>query len=144
MKNYYEELVIDRWDRLGINYNLLSDDKHGYFVNHNKKGGKCEKSYGWSSYIKYPFTKLRQCELCLKLSTPKKIQERDVENWDLAPYISWPKNKWKPSKTILCMGCRNNVKPIYVNREKIIENKILINKLKREMTKWRKLQIQDS
>ena len=139
-----EEFITDRWDRIGITYNYLSEDSHGYWVNHNKKGGQSEKSWGTAQYFEYPKTILRECELCGKRSTPKKIQHRDVAGWDLAVYIYCNHKKWKPSKDMLCMSCRNKVKPIYDARDDAIENKILINKLKREIMKWRKSQTQDN
>lgn len=74
----------------------------------------------------YPVTWLRECELCGKMSTPKIVNNRAVWGWEGNKGLS---------KTNLCTGCWNKVKPIYKAVKETEQIKYLSNKLVREANK---------
>jgi len=70
-----------------------------------------------------PITEIRRCELCGKISTPKKIQSRsDIFHWD-----SERKDYTKKNKSMLCMGCYNKIKPL-VYKKRDIDDLIKLQK----------------
>ena len=132
-------LSIDTWGNKGVGfilrtmhgrYDKLIDELYFYKRKDGKQGKLCSRIIGY-------YTPLFTCELCGKVSTPFKVHEReDVIGWD------WGKKgaREQPSKTLLCTGCWNKVKPISKRREEACLNSKLINKAKREVAKCRKLQ----
>lgn len=81
-------------------------------------------------------TDLNECSLCGMWSTPKKVHERnDVFGWN------FDRHDYKtPSKSMLCMGCWNRVRPKVVLSRESEECHLLINKLKRVLENERKNQ----
>lgn len=74
-------------------------------------------------------TKLRTCQVCGLVSTPKRVQYRStLHGWDLerGDYVS-------ETKSTLCMGCYNKVRHIYrvANEcEKLLKS---IRRMKRDL-----------
>jgi len=86
---------------------------------HNKPASK--RSVTW----------LNACQLCGKYGVPTKVTWRGgIYQW-----ARMSKNEYCRSKDILCMGCWNKVKPLAKIKDEAEENKTLINKLKRAITK---------
>ncbi len=84
------------------------------------------------------YTKLRKCELCGKISTPKKITLRFcVNGWD-----SKYSYKFHMSKIMLCMGCLNKVRPVHKAKKEAERIKTLTGRLYKEVLKCQKLQKQ--
>ena len=134
-------LLLDRLDQLGRSYNLLSDNEEGFWINFCKKG-----NYSWkrAEYFEYPKTTLNTCDLCGKTSTPKRVHYRsDIWGWDV-PCSKSGRINWKihepGSKSCLCTGCWNKVKPLANKQDEIIETQRFINKLNKEQRACRRLQ----
>ena len=123
-----------RLDRIGIEYNLLKEEVNGYWINTNKKGNL---SWCRAFFNKNPVINLNTCQLCGKVSTPKKVQTR-IDCW------GWNRENKKDysfkSKHMLCMSCWNKVKPIVNRKEESEELRLIINRLNRERLKCQKLQ----
>ncbi len=76
-------------------------------------------------------TWLNACQLCGFYSVPKKVTWRSgINRWDRIN-----KRDWVKSKEVLCTGCWNKVKHLAKIKDEAEENKTLINKLKRAITK---------
>ena len=118
------ENVITRWEVEGKRFNILSHTENGFWANHNKVAVD-----SWSNAVFYenPVTTLRECEVCGKRSTPKKVQYRYTLGFDY-----------------LCMGCWNKLRPLEARINEHREVNTLINKLNRERLKWLKSQTQDN
>ena len=62
---------------------------------------------GRYEYIANPVTILIQCENCLTLSTPRKVNHKSKSGF----FIGSKYSDYIPSKT-LCMGCWNQIRPL--------------------------------
>jgi len=73
------------------------------------------------------YTVLNVCDVCGKISTPKKIHNRnDVFGWN------FEKNDWStPAKNMLCTGCWNKAAVIIHKRHDLDKCRCLLNKLTR-------------
>lgn len=115
------EHPVDRWTRIGIAFTVVITTEDGFFYNSN---GSCNFTTR-TKFVRNPVTKLSECEICGKISTPKKV------NYKSGLYGWLDANK----KTTLCMGCFNKVS-VLVNKEKEAkEIKALIKKLNSERLK---------
>ena len=75
----------------------------------------------WRQDIGLWYTPLSKCDLCGKVSTPKKVNARnDCFNYEL----------WKCTP-VLCTGCWNKVRPIARLHSELQELKSVGNKLRR-------------
>ena len=122
---------------IGITYDAASGKYDRYIVETYFYKRKDGKQGSLRRRVVGCYTPLFTCELCGKVSTPFKVHEReDVIGWD------WGKKgaREQPSKVLLCTGCWNKVKPINKRREEACLNSKLINRTKREIEKWIKLQ----
>lgn len=94
------------------------------------------RGHRWE-YTKNPVTELITCELCGKLSTPKKVHSRSrCWGWNLDR-----ENYGNPDikeKSVLCCGCWNKVKPIVKRQEEADEMKRILNQFKKEISHERK------
>ena len=120
----------------GRTYNVLRHYRNGFWANLNKS--KASK-YSWctAEFYLYPSTTLVECQLCGKLSTPKKITCRnDVYRWN----ANDKNDRETKGKDILCTGCWNKVRALVKRQAMCNESRKLIAKLKMETNKWEKLQ----
>jgi len=124
----------------GRPYNVLRHYRNGFLANFNKTK-KHKYSFASADFYKYPSTTLKNCDVCGKLGTPKKIMHRSqLYRWN----VDDKKDYTTPSKDMLCMGCWNKLR-VLVNKQHICnENRKLISKIKLEIAKWVKLQQQVS
>ena len=142
--NYWTRCAWDLEERLvplyGKVYNVLAHFRNGFWANSNKSKG-AKYSFKSAHFYKYPSTTLRECQLCGKLSTPKKITCRnDVFRWNVTD-----KNDYETEgKNTLCMGCWNKIRVLVKRQEVCDQSRRLIAKLKEETRKWVKLQQQVS
>lgn len=85
--------------------------------------------------VYYPeFTVLDECMLCHRLSTRKRICERnDVYGWNREG-----RKDFSPSKSKLCTTCWNKVKVIVHAEKEIKDSQKLLNKLDKELANGRK------
>ena len=132
-----KEHDLDRLKRIGIHYNILRDDETGAWINTNKPGNK---SWKRARFIKNPVTMLRECGVCGKISTPKKISYRSLcADWYMTnPY----EEPMQQEKDILCTGCWNKVRRIVARQREANELRLLNNRLIREYRKWQRSQTQ--
>lgn len=96
------------------------------------------KNGAWSKRT-YPeiieFTPLNKCDICGKVSTPKKVNCRtDCYHW----YTNTRYDNGYNYMNILCMPCWNKVRSIMKKEEEAKEINSLYKKLKREITNERK------
>ena len=92
----------------GRNINVLKEYDWGFLVNTNKKGNLSEKR---ALELVNPITMLNECEVCGRLSTPRRVCNRsDVYGWDISKA-----NPFK-SKTMLCVRCWNRAAKIQYER----------------------------
>jgi hypothetical protein len=125
-----------RWDRLGIQYNVLATKEDGLWINTCKKGNL---SWKRAHFYPNPQTPVNTCDVCGRLGTPRRVCWRnDVYKWNVLD----PKDYKTPSKTMLCMGCWNKVRRICDREREAREAQRLINLLKKEMGKWQRSQQQ--
>ena len=113
-----------------------------------KKNGQPGKS-GWMEWAHYPYSVLGQCERCGRLSSADWVKQ-----WFYAR-VCWPRRRygdpfgnavayaeWKLDPTtrepVLCIGCFNKVRPIWDALQIADENRLLINRIKQEITRARK------
>jgi hypothetical protein len=130
-----KEHALARLKRIGIHYNVLRDDETGVWINTNKPGNK---SWKRAMFIKNPVTKLRQCGVCGKISTPKKISYRSLcADW----YMESLDEPMQQERNILCTGCWNKVRVIVARQHEANEIRRLNSKLIREYRKCQKSQI---
>lgn len=126
----------ERWDYIGVRYNLLKETENGAWYNFNKTA---VKSWARAEYRENPTTKLNQCSLCGRMSVPKKVCERnDVWGWNLNNGVSGT------SKGMLCMGCWNKVKAVVKRRTDADKIKRATNQLNRRLQQCQKLKQQAS
>jgi hypothetical protein len=124
----------------GMVYNVLSHHRNGFWANTNKSEG-AKYSFKSARFYKYPSTTLKECQLCGKLSTPKKI----VRRWSVYRWNANGKHDYETeSKDTLCMGCWNKIRVLVKRQEVCDQSRRLIAKLKEETRKWVKLQQQVS
>ena len=90
--------VLERWERESIPCNIVSETNRGIWVNHNRF---CVDSWFRVRYWTYPVTWLYQCDMCGKLSTPRKIRDVPYEWWRFAFLAN--------SISDLCMSCWGRV-----------------------------------
>lgn len=127
------ESCFDRWERIGVTYNILRGQEDGFWVNTNKKGNM---SWARAFFVANPVTKLVECKLCHKRSTPKKVSFRsDVVNWNNRHLKDWFLHE---SKDVLCVGCWNKVRALEKRDAEAAELRLLVNKLHREIKKCQK------
>lgn len=124
----------------GRPYNVVKHFQNGFWANFNKSK-EAKYSLKSSEFYKYPSTTLKNCDLCGRLSTPKKIVYRSyIYGWnqkDKNDYLT-------KSKDYLCMGCWNKVRALVKKQNICDENRRLISKIKLEIAKWLKSQQQES
>jgi hypothetical protein len=121
-------------------YNVLRYYRNGFWANFNKTE-KNRYSFANAKFYRYPSTTLRECDVCSKLSTPKKIMCRNLlYKWN----VDDKKDYETPSKNMLCTGCWNKIRVLVKRQNVCEENKRLTAKLKTEINKWVKLQQQVS
>lgn len=117
MAEHYE----DRWRRLGITPKIREYTDGGCWYGERRNALR---------YSANPVTELRKCDLCGKVSTPKKVQHRPlVWRWDKH------KNDYSDSKSTLCMGCWNKTRRLVERQEKLDELIKLQRKILREVAK---------
>ncbi len=134
MSRRVEEHYIDRWNRLGVNFNQLVETENGYWFNFCKKGNH---SFKRAEFWGNPVTMLNECALCGKKSTPKKVHCRNgVYGWNR----EHRKDFSFINKNTLCMGCWNKVRVVVKRKEQADEIRRLTGKLYREALKWQKSQ----
>jgi len=135
------EHILDRLDRLNIKYHVVSEDENGVFLRNSWLTCCGKQRYRGTTYHENPTTWLRTCDLCGKISTPKKIQYRSNE-----AYWNWHNKKDYGAKRMgtLCMSCWNKVRPLVKQEETYEKTRLLINKLNRERLICQKLQTQDN
>lgn len=123
------EFPDDRWARLGVAVKYLAVED-GFWT--------LRKNGDLKSFYKNKFTELVQCQLCSKSYSPIKVAERtSCTGWEAEGY-----KDYYSSRTVLCTGCWNKVKPIAKAKKLADEQRILNNELKRSIGKWEKSQQQ--
>jgi hypothetical protein len=86
-------------------------------------------------------TVIYYCDVCGKVGPKKKVQQRnDVWGWN----FDGPKDYKTQSKSMLCMGCWNKIRPLCVKQRKCDEMRTFINKLQRTISNERKQNNQDN
>lgn len=134
-----EERVVPLYGGV-YNVNVLAHYRNGFWANNNKSEG-AKYSFKSAHFYKYPSTTLKECQLCGKLSTPKKI----VRRWSVYRWNANGKHDYETeSKDTLCMGCWNKIRVLVKRQEVCDQSRRLIAKLKEETRKWVKLQQQVS
>lgn len=74
------------------------------------------------------YTPIRYCELCGKFGPPRKVCIRDdVYGWNRLG----PDDYTTESKSMLCTGCWNKVRPLCRKEEEVRKLRVLINKMLR-------------
>jgi hypothetical protein len=125
------ETDVDRWVRIGLKMKFKWESEEGFWA---KQEGK-HRDRWW--YWEYPHTKLVECELCGFRSTPKKVSHRgDTFGWNFESR----KDYTTKTKSTLCMGCWNKVRPIVKRQEEAEECRSIINKINRSISDERKNQ----
>jgi hypothetical protein len=95
----------------------------------------------WYSVPGPEYSQLNTCELCGRIGVSKKVQIRnDVYGWNLQHDNRGYVIGEGKSKSMLCMGCWNKVRPLAYAFDTIVENRRILNKLKRDMANERKNQ----
>lgn len=86
-----------------------------------------------------PCTHLNTCEVCGVIGVPRKVARRtDVYGWDWeTPY------DYKATKDVLCVRCWNRARAVKTRRNDVEQNRLLINRIKREICNVRKQREQD-
>jgi len=137
---YKYETSMMRLERLrhhwGWDFTVIEDSENGVWVNHNKS----KRFTSRTEFIKNPYTELRECEHCGKVSTPKKVQRRylfglqfEFERADRRRSECY--EKCTPT---LCMGCYNKARPYHEKLSESDELRLAIGRVKREITKANK------
>lgn len=125
-----KELHTDYLDRIGIKYKIQGEDEYGYWIG---------RSLYHSHYFKNPTTSLNTCQVCGKVSTPKKVHCRnDVFRWNAESSSDFTTK----NKDILCMGCWNKIRPLVSRQMSVNENRRMINKLNKRRLQCQKSQTQ--
>jgi hypothetical protein len=110
-----------------------------------KSGKLSTKTY---DYMSHEFTPLRTCGMCGKVSTPKKICDRDLHSpynhsWyrvitskEEAKAAKW--GGWEREKEMLCMRCWNKAIGIIKKEDRLQDNIKLLKQLTTEIYHERK------
>ena len=110
------------------------------------KSGKISKHD--REYFHHPFTPLRTCGMCGKVSTPKKICDRDLHSpykhsWyrvitskEEAKAAKW--GGWEHKKEMLCMRCWNKAVRVVKKEDRLQDNIKLLKQLTTEIYHERK------
>ena len=98
-------------------------------------GRKKGRGHKWNFYSN-PVTRLMDCMICGKRSTPKKVSCRsDCYGWNRTGPLDMSE-----SKDVLCVGCWRRVASILKKERDFDDNRRMINKLEREISYGRKHQ----
>lgn len=131
--DYYKDFVSFNRSKNYERYCQGQNIKHTEQVAYRKilKSGKVSDRWEWLPGN--PYTPLHLCDLCSKISTPKKIQYRPMcYKWD----ADNRKRYWEGRQSgILCMGCWNKVRHIVKREEEVEQSRLLINAINREVKK---------
>jgi len=134
--------LFPRWDMMWLidvhdclrylEYPDLEDGTNKLLAEYKQAVGFYNKQISDPSFGKLPpRTRLRTCEACGMLSTPKRIQTRRyVWGWN---WINQEDRQTAPVKNILCMACWNKARFILRQENDIKNCKALLNQLKREI-----------
>jgi hypothetical protein len=100
--------------------------------NANGKLGKRVRSF------LFPYCPVRRCEWCQRIGSPTWIRRWNIrlgKSFDLrvkradSPALRWPQD---PS---VCIGCMSRVRQLWLDERIIEENRLLIGRIRREMTR---------
>lgn len=123
------EHPLDRLARLGVDIVIKYDCENGVWYR--------DKGRPHAYWLENPVTKLETCQLCGKTSTPKKVSHRIViYRWNCHDKKDWSCE----SKSVLCMGCWNKVRPLVEREDEADDMKRFINQVKKEISNERKNQ----
>lgn len=109
------------------------------------KSGKISKHDG--EYFHHPFTPLRSCGMCGKVSTPKKVCYRHLpsdysNNWYQVITSKEDKReargRYDHKKSVLCTGCWNKAIRVVKKEDRLQDNIKLLKQLTTELYHERK------
>lgn len=81
------------------------------------------------------YTPINCCDVCGTLVPPKKVCDRSgVWGWN----FDGPKDYKSKSKSMLCMGCWNKIRPLHKKAIEVDELRTLINRLNRTISDEKK------
>lgn len=157
-KDHFSEFFDVRLKANGIEFTILHETVHGTWITKARtqktinKHKDLVKYLGDSehhihlgsiynvrevSFVTHPVTKLEVCDMCGKMSVPKKVQYRCVESlWtmiDISGKHDYTKAKDAPH--ILCMGCWNKLRHLADLQFETVKLNKTLRKLKCQKSK---------
>lgn len=120
-----DEHTVARWERLGIDYNILgySNEEACIWVNFNKVS---RKSWGRTYKFYLPVTWLNTCKACGKTGIPRKVSQRN----------DCYRSEW--GTPMLCCGCWNSARALVRRFNEAKELLTITRKLRRAKADERK------